>query len=148
MAYFEKQKACNMEIITRINHIGLRVKDFEIARNFYARLGFKYITGPGGPEPVAIVEHPSGVNINFILNADQEDNTNQLMDIATKHTGYTHIALEVTNIETALEQMEQLNIPLSGDLMQHPTGSSFFIRDPDGNVIEFIEYIGLSAFSK
>lgn len=135
-----------MLAITRVNHIGLRVADFEVSRDFYAQLGFEYITGPGGPEPVAIVEHPSGVNINFILNANQPDNVNQLMDVSVKHTGYTHVALEITDKDEVLKQLAELNIPLSGEPMNHPTGTSFFIRDPDNNVIEFIEYKGLSAF--
>ncbi|MEZ9236798.1 VOC family protein [Shewanella sp. 10N.286.52.A9] len=128
-----------MEQITRINHYGLRVKDLDIAKAFYAQLGFNYVAGPLGPEPVAIVEHPSGININFILNAAQTD-TNVLMDIPTKHTGYTHIALEINNADVMIEQLSERNIPLSGELMQHINGRSFFIRDPDKNVIEFIEY--------
>lgn len=135
-----------MKELTRINHIGLRVSNFEVARDFYAQLGFEYITGPGGPEPVAIVEHPCGININFILNANQADQRNMLMDIPTKHTGYTHVALEITDKDAVLNKLAQLNIPLSGEPMTHPTGTSFFIRDPDMNVIEFIEYKGLTAF--
>lgn len=135
-----------MRELTRINHIGLRVSNFEAARDFYAQLGFEYVTGPGGPEPVAIVEHSSGININFILNADQDNKTNMLMDVPTKHTGYTHVALEITSAEAVLAKLSALNIPLSGEPMQHPTGTSFFIRDPDMNVIEFIEYAGLGAF--
>ena len=134
-----------MKELTRINHIGLRVSNFEVARDFYAQLGFEYITGPGGPEPVAIVEHPCGININFILNANQDDKTNVLMDVPTKHTGYTHVAMEVTDKEAVLETLSELDIPLSGEPMNHPTGTSFFIRDPDMNVIEFIEYKGLDA---
>ena len=61
-----------MEELTRINHIGLRVRDLDISRDFYGKLGFKFIAGPDGPEPVAIVEHPSGININLILNASSE----------------------------------------------------------------------------
>ncbi len=135
-----------MKAITRINHIGLRVSNFEVVRDFYAQLGFKYITGPGGPEPVAIVEHPCGININFILNANQEDRVNQLMDVTTKHTGYTHVALEVTDAQQVITELASLGIKLSGGPMHHPTGTSFFIRDPDQNVIEFIEYKGLAAF--
>jgi hypothetical protein len=41
-----------------------------------------------GPEPVAIMEHPSGVNINFILNASPDSSLkNLLMDEPKKHTG-------------------------------------------------------------
>ncbi len=136
----------NMQAITRINHIGLRVGNFEVARDFYAQLGFKYITGPGGPEPVAIVEHPCGININFILNANQNDTVNQLMDVPTKYTGYTHVALEVTDAQQVIDELTALGIKLSGGPIQHPTGTSFFIRDPDQNVIEFIEYKGLNDF--
>ncbi len=36
-----------------------------------------------GPDPVAIVEHPSGVNINFILNASSDASpTNVLKESA------------------------------------------------------------------
>ncbi|MDO6612040.1 VOC family protein [Shewanella sp. 1_MG-2023] len=131
-----------MEQITRINHYGLRVKDFEVSKAFYAQLGFNYIAGPIGPEPVAIIEHPSGVNINFILNAADTD-TNVLMDIPTKHTGYTHVALEVTSAAAVITKLAELNIPLSGEPIKHVNGTSFFIRDPDRNVVEFIEYKGL-----
>ncbi|NQZ90999.1 MAG: VOC family protein [Moritella sp.] len=134
--------------LTRVNHIGLRVSDFETSRDFYAKLGFQYVTGPSGPEPVAIVEHPSGININFILNAAKPEDqdakaTNILMDIATKHTGYTHVALEVEDAELTIRQLAELGISLSAEPMTHPTGTSLFIRDPDNNVIEFIEYTGL-----
>ena len=136
--------------LTRVNHIGLRVSDFETSRDFYAKLGFQYVAGPSGPEPVAIVEHPSGININFILNAAKLENqaddaktVNILMDIATKHTGYTHVALEVEDAALTIRQLTELGISLSAEPMTHPTGTSLFIRDPDNNVIEFIEYKGL-----
>lgn len=135
-----------MKHITRINHIGLRVSHFETARDFYEKLGFISITGPAGPEPVAIVEHPSGININFILNANQNKKENVLMDVEIKHTGYTHVAIEVDDMENTVVELEKLDIPLSGEVIKHPTGVSCFIRDPDNNVIEFIEYIGLNAF--
>ena len=134
-----------MKSITRVNHIGIRVSDFETSRDFYAQLGFEYIAGPMGPEPVAIVEHPSGVNINFILNANQEDSDNILMDVATKHTGYTHVALEITSADEVIADLAALDIPLTGD-MTHPTGRSIFIRDPDRNVIEFCEFKGLDEW--
>ncbi len=137
-----------MKQITRVNHLGLRVTDFETSRDFYQRLGFEYITGPGGPEPVAIVEHPSGININLVLNATQEDKQNVLLDHSEKYTGFTHIALEVENMESMMRELELADIELSGGPMKHPTGVSIFIRDPDLNVIEFIEYKGLSAFKQ
>ena len=85
-----------MDQITRINHVGLRVRELATARAFYEKLGFVFVEGPVGPEPVAVMEHPSGINLNLILNATEDRSVvNQLMDIPQKHTGYTHIALEV-----------------------------------------------------
>ncbi|CAA0103408.1 Lactoylglutathione lyase [BD1-7 clade bacterium] len=133
-----------MKAITRVNHIGIRVSDFETSRDFYAKLGFEYLTGPTGPEPVAIVEHPSGININFILNANQPETSNILMDVAEKHTGYTHVALEITDAASVIEELQKHGIELTGDMM-HPTGRSIFIRDPDRNVVEFCEYKGLDS---
>jgi lactoylglutathione lyase len=56
-----------VEEITRINHLGLRVKDLNTSRVFYEKLGFIFIAGPVGPEPVAIMEHPSGVKKLFSI---------------------------------------------------------------------------------
>ncbi|WP_419903828.1 VOC family protein [Kiloniella sp.] len=134
-----------MKEITKVNHVGLRVSDLTVSRSFYEKLGFEFIAGPMGPEPVAIVEHPAGVNINFILNANQADKDNILMRSEEKYTGYTHVALEVTNAAAVIKKLEQLAIPLSGGPHAHGTGTSFFIRDPDDNVIEFIEYLGLGG---
>ena len=125
-----------MEEITRINHIGLRVKDLNVSREFYEKLGFEFLAGPVGPEPVAIMEHPSGININFILNADAECKQNVLMDTPRKYTGYTHVALEVNNAVTALKLVKELGIEITEEV-EFEGAKFFFIRDPDSNVIEF-----------
>ena len=126
-----------MKEITGINHVGLRVRDLEITREFYEQLGFEFLAGPVGPEPVAIMEHPSGVNINFILNASPDaSSTNLLMDEKEKHTGYTHIALEVTDAESVEGQLEAAGIAIT-EKVEFGDAYFFFIRDPDGNVIEF-----------
>ena len=127
-----------MKEIIGINHIGIRVKNLNSARAFYEQLGFIFIVGPIGPEPVAIMEHPSGVNINFILNADTNTEENILMDITNKYPGYTHIALNVDDIKFAQNSIQQLNIKITEGPITLPNGSvMFFIRDQDNNVIEF-----------
>jgi lactoylglutathione lyase len=127
-----------MKEITRINHIGIRVAELDASRAFYEKLGFEFIIGPVGPEPVAIMEHPSGVNINFILNANAGKKENVLMDIAVKHSGYTHMALEVTDLESVKAHLMNEKISVSGGPITLPDGACFiFVRDPDDNVIEF-----------
>ena len=126
-----------MQEITRINHVGLRVRDLDISRDFYQKLGFKFIAGPVGPEPAAIVEHPSGVNINFILNAsDDAPRDNILMKKDIKYPGYTHVALEITDADSVLQKMKKLKIAVTEEV-EFKGAKFFFIRDPDDNVIEF-----------
>lgn len=126
-----------MKEITRIHHVGIRVRDLGTARTFYEQLGFRFLAGPVGREPVAIVEHPSGVNINLILNASNASESNILMDVPEKHTGYTHMALEVGDLDAVQRVLEERGIPLSGGPVSLPGGTRFlFVRDPDGNVIE------------
>lgn len=127
-----------MKQITGINHVGLRVRDLDVTRAFYELLGFEFIIGPIGPEPVAVMVHPSGVNINFILNASANaSDTNVLMDVPEKHTGYTHIALEITDVEAVQRQLSDHGMSIT-ETVKLPDGAIFFfIRDPDGNVIEF-----------
>ncbi|WP_415905696.1 VOC family protein [Neptuniibacter sp. QD48_55] len=126
-----------MKEITRINHVGLRVRDMEVSREFYGKLGFEFIVGPVGPEPVAIIEHPSGININLILNASKEaPKKNMLMEADLKYPGYTHIALEITDYNSAKNSIEELGFPITGEV-EYEGAQFFFIRDPDDNVIEF-----------
>ncbi len=126
-----------MKQITRINHVGLRVRDLETTRAFYEKLGFEFIVGPIGPEPVAVMEHPTGININFILNASEDaSDKNLLMDVSEKHTGFTHIALEITDRQEVKQHLESVDISIT-ETVELPDGTVFFfIRDPDGNVIE------------
>ena len=42
-------------LITGIAHIGIRVHALDRARVFYEFLGFNFVIGPIGPEPVAIM---------------------------------------------------------------------------------------------
>ncbi|MDH3887773.1 MAG: VOC family protein [Gammaproteobacteria bacterium] len=127
-----------MKEISGINHVGIRVTDLDKARKFYEQLGFDFLIGPIGPEPVAIMEHPSGVNINFILNADSGITENILMDVPERYPGYTHMALDVTDIEAVETGIKNLGIEITEGPITLPDGGvMLFIRDQDRNVIEF-----------
>ncbi len=127
-----------MKEIVGINHIGIRVTDLGKARQFYEQLGFVFVAGPLGPEPVAIMRHPSGVTINFILNADSGISENILMDVPERHPGYTHMALDVNDIVAIEVALKKLGIKITEGPITLPDGGvMLFIRDQDRNVIEF-----------
>jgi lactoylglutathione lyase len=118
--------------VTGLSHIGIRVHDVARTRAFYERLGFEWAWGPAGPEPVAAMTHPSGLELNFILNAKDADKPNILMDVPEKHAGITHIALAITDVAATRTALEAAGIAISGTRGR----AALFVRDPDGNVIE------------
>jgi lactoylglutathione lyase len=58
------------------------------------------------------------------------------MDVPEKHAGYTHIALEITDNESVEKQLLAQGIAIT-EKVEFEGAKFFFIRDPDGNVIEF-----------
>ena len=123
--------------ISGLAHIGIRVHELERSIRFYALLGFGKTIGPIGPEPVAILDHPSGVELNLILNAPNASEPNVLMDMPEKHPGITHFALLCSDILAAKQRLEAAGFALSGGPVRFPTGAqAIFVRDPDRNVIE------------
>lgn len=127
----------NAIAVSGLAHVGIRVHDLERSVAFYTHLGFVKTAGPVGPEPVAILEHPSGLELNLILNAPKADEPNILMDVADKHPGITHVALLCPDIMAAKAQLEAAGIPLSGGPIRFgPKAQGIFVRDPDRNVIE------------
>ena len=123
--------------IAGLAHIGIRVHDLARSVRFYELLGFTKTLGPVGPEPVAILDHPSGVELNLILNAPSESEPNVLMDVPEKHPGITHFALLCPDILAAKARLEAAGFPLSGGPVRFsPTAQGIFVRDPHRNVIE------------
>ena len=123
--------------IAGLAHIGIRVHDLARSVAFYELLGFTKTAGPIGPEPVAILEHPSGVEVNLVLNATHASEPNVLMDVPEKHPGITHVALLCQDIMAARDHLEAAGIPLSGGPVRFgPAAQAIFVRDPDRNVIE------------
>ena len=59
------------------------------------------------------------------------------MDVPATHTGYTHMALEVTDGAAVKEQLDGAGIPITGTAELLDGAVFFFVRDPDGNIIEF-----------
>ena len=86
-----------MEEISGINHVGIRVADLDRSIAFYRKLGFE-VVGPIGMESISKMKPPSGICINFIPNADAGITNNILLDSVDRPAGYTHVALDVSDI--------------------------------------------------
>jgi lactoylglutathione lyase len=124
--------------ISRVDHIGVRVKDLDRALAFYRVLGFE-LTWKDANDAVAIIRNARDVELNLVYNANADSGgRNILMDVGEKYPGYTHVALGVESIRAAIEALNENGIritqgPVSFGLDGHV---SVFVRDPDRNVVE------------
>ena len=128
--------------ITKIDHIGIRVRDKQRAIAFYQGLGFALILDVGFEHghPV-ILRHPSGVVLNLLGPSSEAEDENVLMDVEPRYAGYTHIALKVESLAAAEAVLADQGIEVTGRF-SFKDMNAIFIRDPDRNVIELDEYPG------
>ena len=128
--------------VTSYEHVGIRVTDRDRATRFYEALGWK--------EEIDLPEHkanemvnPSGVYINLIFNGVPRENAkNILQDESVKHPGMTHAAFIVDNLDALVSKLGEAGIPISdGPHVYSGRRKLIFVRDPDGNVLEFNELL-------
>jgi catechol 2,3-dioxygenase-like lactoylglutathione lyase family enzyme len=128
----------NFVQISSFDHIGIRVTDRDIAKAFYEKLGFvetDYFQADQANE----METDSGVRINLIMNgAKRPQNKNILLDEPIKYPGITHLALVVDDLDQLQAWLRSNKIAITeGPVQLSPRRITLFIRDPDGNVLEF-----------
>lgn len=124
--------------IERVDHIGIRVRNLDRALNFYRVLGFNLLRRAEGDD-VAIIRNENGVELNLVFNANAGDpSANVLMDAPDKYPGYTHMALRVASIPSAITALNANDIAITqGPVSFGDSGQvSVFIRDPDRSVVE------------
>lgn len=126
--------------IQALAHVGVRVTAFEHAVSFYRQLGFQ-VTRDDRQERVVVLSHPGGVELNLLDSAtDANNGDNVLMDMPARYPGYTHIALQVADIQRTAAAVEAAGIPVTEGPVTFGDGSkSIFMRDPDRNVIELTQ---------
>ncbi|WP_084545220.1 VOC family protein [Derxia gummosa] len=129
--------------ITGWDHVGIRVSDRDEALAFYARLGFRLVLDLPRHE-AAELETADGVRINLIFNgARRPGRRNVLLDEPVKLPGMTHPAFVVPDLGALQTLLARHAIPITEG--PHPIGPrriALFVRDPDGNVLEFNQLIG------
>ncbi len=125
--------------IVGYEHVGIRVSDRDESVAFYRKLGFEVESDL--PEHAALVmTAPRGTRINLIYNAVRRPGgANVLMDEPEKHPGVTHPAFVVASLDATLEALHEHGIAVTEGPVQVEARRICFVRDPDGNVLEFDE---------
>ena len=128
--------------ILSVDHVGIRVTDRDVSRAFYEKFGFvetAYFQADQANE----METPSGVRINLIMNgAKRPHSKNILLDEPIKLPGITHLAMVVKDLTTLQTWLQTNQIAITeGPVQLSPRRITLFIRDPDGNVLEFNQLV-------
>jgi lactoylglutathione lyase len=129
-----------MIAVNGLDHVGIRVHDFARTVSFYQQFGFEVIRDDRH-EQVVVLRNAAGAEINLLDSADTPvTGNNVLMDQAFRHPGYTHIALQVADIDVTLRDIEAAGITVTEGPVTFGDGkTSIFFRDPDRNVIEMTQ---------
>jgi lactoylglutathione lyase len=114
--------------LTGLSHVGIRVGKLAPARAFYEKIGFRFVMGPIGNEPVAIMDHPSGLCLNLVINAVTSGDPNILMDVAEKHPGFTHVALFVEDLRLTEQFLIDEGIIITEGPVTFPDGTRALFR--------------------
>lgn len=125
--------------ILAYDHMGLRVVDRDVSLRFYQKLGLIEDQAYSN-ERVAEVINVAGVRLNLIFNGVRsEERFNILLDCNKRWPGYTHGAFIVRDLRAVLDWAKAENITITEGPHDWGRRKTCFLRDPDGNVLEFNE---------
>jgi len=128
--------------ILAYDHIGIRVSDKQQAMAFYQALGFVESASFPLFEANEMLS-PDGVRINLIFNGTRTPGAhNALLDAPVKLPGMTHPAFIVDDLQVLEAWLGEQGIVITeGPHHIGPRRVALFIRDPDGNVLEFNQLV-------
>lgn len=143
--------------IRGVHHVNLAVEDLELMRDFYREgLGFKdVVTAEWGPDDAASLTtgvKRSAANMamlrcgNIIVELIQYlKPETQIGDQCEPYSrGYTHICLEVTDIDAEYERLRNHGMTFHAPPppLADRNYRAIYGRDPEGNIIELQELFG------
>jgi catechol 2,3-dioxygenase-like lactoylglutathione lyase family enzyme len=126
-----------MSLFKELNHVSITVTDVAKAREFFTgTLGLQEIPRPAFDFPGIWYSLGSGLSLHIILNEDLVRPAAERESILAR---YAHFALWTEDAdETARRIKDELALPCR-DVVSGPTGlRQVFVKDPDGNMVEFI----------
>jgi len=144
-------------MVKGIFHININVSNFERSLAFYKRLGFRVVRdlGEGGnkaferglqlPNPVGraallmLGEHKYATRIDLIEWKSPKAEGKPYPHL--HHLGMARLALWTDNLQEMYEQLKAEGTEFFSEPQVMKDGSSFVcFRDPDGTILEFIQF--------
>jgi glyoxylase I family protein len=129
-------KEIAMKLFSELNHVSITVTDVAKAREFYTGvLGLEEIARPAFDFPGIWYSLGKGLSLHIILNDQLVRPAVEREKISAR---YPHFALWTDDADATARRFEELGLPCR-DVVSGPTGlRQVFVKDPDGNMVEFI----------
>lgn len=120
-------------MVKGIEHVGVFGKDTKALAEWYCKtLGFKIVLDCGNG--VYFIAAPDKSMLEICV-ADTEPKST-----TSTEAGIRHIALATDNIEEMAEKMIAAGVEVVSPVNFMPNGAAtFFFRDPEGNILHFIQ---------
>ena len=127
-----------------IHHVAVTASNFERSLEFYQKLGFEVLASRHLPEKQKKIALLASGNFKLELfwfgDVQDEPSSRETIGNNVHDVGAKHFALRVESMNEVRTRLEKLNIPFESEPATGDTGYDFFfIRDPDGIWIEFVE---------
>ncbi|MGI6168118.1 MAG: VOC family protein [Christensenellales bacterium] len=133
-------------------HVGITVKDLDVTRRFYEKLGFTVSKEPfattwegywkaknffyklpeGTNGKILFMASPSGAKVEFFWFDQLVDGEYDVWN----RPGIHHIALSTDDIKSVVEALRAEGVEFELGPVKGTTQEFVFLRDPDGNMIE------------
>jgi len=125
-----------MSLFKELNHVSITVTDVAKAREFYTGvLGLEEILRPAFNFPGIWYSLGNGLSLHIILN---DKLVRPAVERETILAQYPHFALWTEDADATAKKIEDLGLTCR-DVVSGPTGlRQIFVKDPDGNMVEFI----------
>ncbi len=126
--------------IDALHHASIMVSDLERAKQFYCDLlGLEPLPRPPRAVPGMWLKVGDAQVHVLVGNVDSFPLTGERKALEARGLA-GHFALRVADVHRARMRLAEAGYPPLGDLVERPDGSkSVFVRDPDGNLVEFIQ---------
>lgn len=114
--------------VTHIDHVSVIITDVPRSRRFYRdQLGLKEMAKPKTFDFVALWFDLGGQQLHLLQKPEPDSQSAR------------HFALRVSDIDAARKHFLDQDIPIQ-ETTKIPGADRFFVRDPDGNRIEIIQW--------
>lgn len=133
-----------MKLEFKIHHVALSVANIEKSKEFYGKFGFNEFANWESPDGKIKIKHLKlhDTFLELFAFKDYKPSYTSAHELSTDLPviGVKHFALVVDSINSAKEFVEKLNIATDIKITKGKTGVVyFFIKDPDGILLEFLE---------